>query len=137
MRILVVDDYPLFVAVVIHYLRRYRHVEDVMHAYDALSGLRLVDEFKPDLVLVDYRMPSMDGITFTRLLKSKPNPPKVVMMSFLVDGQEQEALAAGADAYFDKDGISELLMPLLMYTMGYGSEERDWRARPVPRLASG
>jgi CheY-like chemotaxis protein len=137
MRILVVDDYPPFATVIIHFLRRCGNVEDVRHAYDGLNGLRLVDEFKPSVVIVDYRMPSMDGITFTRLLKSKPNPPKVVMMSFTVDGRVQrEALAAGADAYFHKDGTTELLMPLLIHTLGCSSGD-DQPAGPHPGLPRG
>ena len=119
MRVLVVDDYAPFVAVTIHYLRRHPGIEVVGRAYDNLNALKLVDESKPDLVLVDYCMPLMDGITFTRLLKSKPNPPKVVVMSSVIDGRVQgDALAAGADGFIDKDGIHDMLVPLLKHTLG-------------------
>lgn len=118
MRILLMDSYAPYVAVLTHFLRRFHWIEVVGQACDSLNGLKLVDELKPDLVLVDYSMPMMDGITFTRLLKSKPNPPKVVLMSFIVDGRVQgDALAAGVDAFIHKDGIHGQLVPLLEVTM--------------------
>ena len=118
MRILVVDDSAPFLAVLVHYLRRHPDIEVVGQAYDHINGLRFVDECKPDLVLVDYSMPMMDGITFTRLVKSRPNPPKVVLMSFIVDGRvEGDALTSGADAFIDKDGIHDQLVPLLQVVL--------------------
>lgn len=118
MRILVVDDSAPFLAVLVHYLRRHPDIEVVGQAYDHFNGLRLVDECRPDLVLVDYSMPMMDGVTFTRLLKSKPNPPKVVLMSFITDGRVQgDALRAGADAFIHKDGIHDQLVPLLQLVL--------------------
>ena len=131
MRIMVVDDYAPYVAVITHFLRRYPGIKVVGQACDALNGLRLVDELHPDLVLVDYGMSMMDGITFTRLLKSRPNSPKVVMMSFFVDGRiEGEALAAGVDACISKDGIHDQLVPLLKHTMHAG--DRDGRDSTEP-----
>lgn len=131
MRIMIVDDYAPFVAVITHFLRRHAGIEVVGQAFDSLNGLRLVDELRPDLVLVDYDMPMMDGITFTRLLKSRPNPPKVVMMSFVADAYIQEdALATGVDAFIEKDGIHSQLVPLLEHTLQ--SEDDDGRSSTEP-----
>jgi len=114
MRILVIDSYAPYVAVLAHFLRRHQWIDVAGQACDSLNGLKLADELRPDVVLVDYSMPMMDGITFARLLKSKPNPPKVVLMSFIVNGRVQEdALATGVDAFIQKDGIHGQLVPLL------------------------
>lgn len=118
MRILVVDDHAPFAAVIVHFLSRQPDMVVVGQAYDHLNGFRLVDELKPDLVLVDYSMPMMDGITFTRMLKSKSTSFKVVLMSFIADGHVQrDAQVAGADAFIDKDGILDRLVPLLQLTL--------------------
>lgn len=118
MRILIMDSYAPYVAVLAHLLRRHHWIDVVGQACDSLNGLKLVDELRPDVVLVDYSMPMMDGITFTRLLKSKPRPPKVVLMSFIIDSYvEGDALAAGVDAFIHKDGIHDQLVPLLQLTM--------------------
>lgn len=131
MRILIVDDYAPFVAVVAHFLRRQPGITVVGQAYDSLNGLKLVDELKPDIVLVDYSMHMMDGITFTRLLKSRASAPKVVMMSFIVDGRvEGDALAAGVDAFVDKQGLHDQLVPLLQHAMGARGRTEQGAAEP-------
>ena len=66
-------------------------------------AIALVEELKPDLVLMDVQMPGIDGIETTRRITSAPNPPVVVVMSTHESGDYVGvALAAGAVAFVPK-----------------------------------
>ncbi len=76
-------------------------VVGVTHRGDQL--LELVDQQRPDLVLLDYRLSGMDGITCVKVIKERHPQIKVVMLSASEDGvQIAEALQAGASAYIGK-----------------------------------
>lgn len=114
MRTILVDDYPPLLAALTTLLRTYDGVEIVGRAHTGGDGLKLADEHEPDLVLVDFTMPDMNGAAVTRKLKSKESPPKVVVMSFHAEPEYREmALDAGADAYLVKSDLYQDLMPLL------------------------
>lgn len=114
MRTILVDDYPPLLAALATLLRTYDGVEIVGRAHSGSDGLKLAAEHDPDLVLVDFSMPDMDGVTVTRKLKSGPNPPKVVVMSFHAEPEYRDmAMHAGADAYLVKTDLYHELMPLL------------------------
>lgn len=114
MRTILVDDYPPLLAALATLLRTYDGVEIVGRANTGSDGLKLAAEQGPDLVLVDFSMPDMDGVAVTRQLKSGPNPPKVVVMSFHAEPEYRDmAIHAGADAYLVKTDLYHELMPLL------------------------
>ena len=114
MRTILVDDYPPLLAALATLLRTYEGIEIVGRANSGSDGLKLAAEHDPDLVLVDFSMPDMDGVSVTRKLKSRPNPPKVVVMSFHAEPEYRDmALHAGADAYLVKTDLYHELMPLL------------------------
>ncbi len=65
--------------------------------------LALVDEHRPDVVLLDHRMPGMDGLTVLKLLREQHPDVKVVMLSANENNEHvNEALALGASAYIGK-----------------------------------
>ena len=66
----------------------------------------------PDIVLMDIKMPVMDGLKATRHLRKLNFPIVVVLISISADG-ETEALAAGADAFFSKNERPEQLLAVL------------------------
>lgn len=114
MRTILVDDYAPLLAALATLLRTYRGVEIVGRANTGSAGLKLAAEQAPDLVLVDFSMPDMDGVSVTRKLKTGPNPPKVVVMSFHAEPEYRDmAMQAGADAYLVKTDLYHELMPLL------------------------
>ena len=66
----------------------------------------------PDIVLMDVKMPIIDGFTATRHIKKSGLPVKVVLTSMIVNS-ETEALAAGADAFVSKNESPERLLAVL------------------------
>jgi two-component system, OmpR family, response regulator len=78
---------------------------DVRVSNDGEDGLRQIDEFRPDLVVLDLMMPSLDGFGVLEALSGRPAPdkPQVIVLS-AVDrmGGVEEALHRGAFAYLSK-----------------------------------
>jgi DNA-binding NarL/FixJ family response regulator len=113
-RTILVDDYPPFLAALAALLRSKPGIEVVGRAYNGMEGLELAATSKPDLVLVDFNMPDMDGLAVARRLKAGAEPPRVVVMSFHAEPEYRDmALKAGADGYLIKAEINQELMPLL------------------------
>jgi DNA-binding NarL/FixJ family response regulator len=79
-------------------------VEVVGEADDGRGVLAAVDRHRPDVVLMDIRMPQVDGIAATRLLRAQPSPPQVlVLTTFDADELVLQALRAGAAGFLLKD----------------------------------
>jgi DNA-binding NarL/FixJ family response regulator len=75
----------------------------VAEAADGTEVEALVDTHRPDLVLMDIRMPGLDGLEATRLLRARPDAPEVVMLTtFTTDGYVLRALQAGAAGFLLK-----------------------------------
>lgn len=78
----------------------------VVHsAQTAEEGLRLARTLLPDLVLMDFSLPGMDGLSATKSLKADPATRQLVVAGLTANamkGDEQLALAAGCDAYLTK-----------------------------------
>jgi len=78
--------------------------------------LRLIEESRPDVVLMDVRMPEMDGLQATRFIKTRWPQVKVILLSMYGEYMTQ-ALEAGADASVGKgEPPGTLLATLLKYT---------------------
>jgi two-component system cell cycle response regulator len=96
---------------------RYRTLE----AADAETGVELARRHKPDCILMDIRLPGMDGLAATRLLKSDAELrriPVVAMTAFVGTEEERNALAAGCEGFlskpFDTRGLLEYLERFLL-----------------------
>lgn len=83
-------------------------VEWVGEAANGREAVDLVAERRPDVVLMDARMPVMDGMEATRRIKGQRPEVKVIMLTMYAEC-EAEALAAGADIFLVKGGPSEAL----------------------------
>jgi DNA-binding NarL/FixJ family response regulator len=79
-------------------------------AADGEQAVRLCRELHPDVVLMDIRMPGVDGIEATRRLLTQPKPPRVLILTtFDLDEHVYDALDAGASGFLLKDATAERL----------------------------
>jgi len=103
-RVLVVDDDALVRSGLRIMLAGAGSLEVVAEAADGREVLAAVDLHRPDVVLMDIRMPQLDGIAATRLLAAQPDPPAVVVLTtFDADELVLRALQAGAAGFLLKD----------------------------------
>ena len=101
--ILVVEDNKLNMKLVSGLVKigKYRMIE----AIDAESGIELIREQRPDLVLMDIQLPGMDGLSATKIIKEDPDLkdiPIVALTSYAMQGDKEKALAAGCTGYITK-----------------------------------
>jgi DNA-binding NarL/FixJ family response regulator len=103
-RVLLVDDDPLVRSGLRLMLAGSERIEVVGEVEDGRGVLAAVDHHHADVVLMDIRMPQMDGIAATRLLRGQPRPPAVlVLTTFQADELVLGALRAGAAGFLLKD----------------------------------
>jgi len=103
--VLVVDDSVVYRTGVVRAVRACDGLELLGEADNGETALRMIDELEPDLVILDLRMPDLDGIGVLRALHAQDPPPdcRVVLISATLDDAVQaEAMAAGADACLSK-----------------------------------
>ena len=103
-RVLVVDDQALVRAGFAALLSSDPDFEVVGEAGDGVEALAMAAEQRPDVVLMDIRMPNMDGLEATRrLMDSDPAPAVLVLTTFDLDEYVYEALRSGASGFLLKD----------------------------------
>ncbi|SOE08203.1 two component transcriptional regulator, LuxR family [Streptomyces sp. Ag109_G2-15] len=103
-RLLLVDDDPLVRAGLSLMMGGADDIEIVGEAADGGEVEAVVDRTRPDVVLMDIRMPSVDGLTATEQLRGRKDAPQVVVLTtFHADEQVLHALRAGAAGFVLKD----------------------------------
>lgn len=103
-RVLVVDDHPVVRGGLVAWLAQQPDLEVVGEAADGLEALALVAETAPDVVLMDLRMPRMDGVAATeRLAAAHPSVRVLVLTTYDTDADIVRAVEAGATGYLLKD----------------------------------
>jgi DNA-binding NarL/FixJ family response regulator len=103
-RVLLVDDDPLVRSGLRLMLGGAEQIEVAGEVDDGQGVLAAIDVHRPDVVLMDIRMPKVDGIAATRLLREQPQPPQVIVLTtFDADELVVRALQAGAAGFLLKD----------------------------------
>ena len=88
----------------------------VIVAQDGLEGISKAKEEKPDLILVDIKLPVMDGYEVTRQLRDLSdfkNIPIIALTAYAMKGDEEKTLEAGCDGYIPKPIIPEEFIKLV------------------------
>jgi len=103
-RVQLVDDDALVRAGLRMILSSAEEIEVVGEAGDGAEAVATAQAHRPDVVLMDIRMPGMDGIAATSALRRIANPPHVIVLTtFQADEHVMSALRAGADGFLLKD----------------------------------
>lgn len=138
-RVLVVDDQTVVRDGLVLILGLLPDIEVVGAAADGVEALRLVDEHRPDVVLMDLRMPRMDGAEATgRIKAAHPRVEVVVLTTYSDDDSVFAALKAGARGYLTKDADgAELARAIAAVREGAAQLDPDVQRRLVDALAAG
>jgi len=110
-RVVLVDDQALFRAGIRMVIDSQADLEVVGEAADGREALAVIAERSPDVVLMDIRMPVMDGLAATAELLARPDPPRIVMLTtFDLDEAAARAIRQGASGFLLKDADPEFLL---------------------------
>jgi DNA-binding NarL/FixJ family response regulator len=102
--VVVADDHALIRSGLAGMLGAQPDLEIVGEASDGAEAVRLAEQLAPDVVVMDIRMPALDGIEATRRIRRRPDAPRVLMLTtFDLDEYVYDALRAGASGFLLKD----------------------------------
>jgi DNA-binding NarL/FixJ family response regulator len=109
--VLVVDDHQIVIEGLRKLLSAAGDIEVTAEAHDAAAALETVKKLKPDVVLLDLRMPGATGIQAARRLRQQDYPGAIIVLTSYGDkAYVRQALEAGADSYLLKNTPSEELI---------------------------
>jgi DNA-binding NarL/FixJ family response regulator len=117
-RVLVVDDQTLFRTGLTSLLSEDERVEVVGQAVDGADAVKQAIKTKPDVVLMDIKMPNVDGIEATRqITEAVPGTKVLILTTFETDSQVIQALKAGASGYVLKDSSAAAIISSIVAVM--------------------
>ena len=109
MRVLIADDHHLFASSLMSVLSEDERVEVVGIAENGEEAVELAGELQPDVILMDLRMPVMDGLQATKRIRESNPGTQILLLTGTDTPIESEATAAGASAFLRKEsGVDEL-----------------------------
>jgi DNA-binding NarL/FixJ family response regulator len=121
-RVLLADDQPLVRAGLRMFLSAQPDIEVVGEAADGREAVDAAQACRPDVVLMDVRMPNIDGVQATRIITAAQDAPRVlVLTTFDLDEIVYEALRAGASGFLLKDASEERLTTAIRVVADGGS----------------
>ena len=102
-RVLIADDQTLFREGIKDLLDNEKVIEVVGEAVDGLDAVRQAKKLKPDVILMDIKLPQIDGIAATRLIRKEcPDANVLILSSYEDEAHVMEAIQAGANGYLSK-----------------------------------
>lgn len=121
-RLLLVDDQSLFREGLSTLLSIWDDIEIIGEAHDGLDAVEKSAELQPDVILMDLRMPRLDGVAATRrIMEAQPDSKVIVLTTFDEDDLIFDGLRAGAVGYLLKDVKSDKLLEAIRTTAAGGS----------------
>ena len=121
-RVLLADDQSLVRAGFRMILKSEPDLDVIAEAGDGVAAVELASELEPDVVLMDIRMPEMDGIEATRRIVTTEDSPRVlVLTTFDLDEYVFEGLRAGASGFLLKDAPENQLVAAIRVVAAGGS----------------
>ena len=122
-RLLIVDDHDLVRESTQLMLGGAPDLEVVGEAVNGRHALELCSQLSPDLVLMDVRMPEMDGLSATRAIKEEmPSITVLMVTAFESEDYRREAASAGAAGYILKDASRQQLLEAVRKALGHRVE---------------
>jgi DNA-binding response OmpR family regulator len=103
-KVLVIDDNPTIVEL-IKYAVNLQGLYEVIVAYDGVQGLERIFAEQPDCVIIDVKMPRMDGYQLVRCLRGDPrtrNTPLIILSALAREEDQMTGILSGADEYLTK-----------------------------------
>ena len=104
-KVLVIDDNPTIVEL-IKYAMNLQGSYQVIVAYDGVQGLERIFAEQPDCVIIDVKMPRMDGYQLVRCLRGDPrtiNTPLIILSAMTREEDQMTGILSGADEYLTKE----------------------------------
>src|SRR6185295_3944334 len=109
-RVLVVDDHSLLRTGVANIINQEMDLEVVAEAADGRDGVEAFRQYRPDVTLMDLRMPAMEGVEAVRRIREIDSQARVIVLTtYDADEDIARALQAGAKAYILKDIAADAL----------------------------
>ena len=114
-RVLVADDHPLYRDGVVRALSASGQVEIVAEAEDGRVALAKIQEHLPDVALLDYKLPDLDGVAITNAVRREHLPVRVLLVSAFTDsGIVYKALENGAAGFVSKEARREEIVDAVL-----------------------
>lgn len=134
-RVLIADDHHVVRRGLLFFLKTQKDIEVIGEAKNGLEAVKLVEQLKPDIVLMDLVMPEMDGIQATKRIKKKwPKIEVLMLTSFSDKDHVLPAMEAGASGYQLKDIEPDDLVESIRQIM---RGENTWHPEASTQLEEG
>lgn len=132
-KVLVIDDNPNIVELIRHAVGLQGKYQ-VIVAYDGVQGLQRFNEERPDCVIVDVKMPKMDGYQVVRCIRgdqASANTPLIILSAMLEDDDKLTGLLSGVDEYLAKPFKPSVLCATLERVMEITPQQREERLQAL------
>ena len=115
MRVVVADDHPLYREGVVRALSASGQVDVVAQESVGRAALAAIQEHRPDVALIDYKLPGLDGVAITHAVVRDGLPTRVLLLSAFTDsGLVYKALQTGAVGYLPKEARREQIVDAVL-----------------------